>query len=124
MEENANSRKIIFGNIRGIKPLRNTTKINFIEDYSNMCNGDIICLTETHLKSEIGDSEININGYSAHRCDRERTKEGGTIIYTKNCVNASKLVEWRNNQCELVGIQIRKLNTLILCLYRQTQQWL
>ena len=60
MEENANSRKIIFGNIRGIKPLRNTTKINFIEDYSNMCNGDIICLTETHLKSEIGDSEINI----------------------------------------------------------------
>ena len=83
-----------------------------------MCNGDIICITETHLKSEIGDGEININGYTAHRCDRERTKGGGTIIYTKNCVNAFKHLEWRNNQCELVGIQIRKLNTLILCLYR------
>ena len=111
IEKIPESNKIIFGNIRGIKPLRNTTKIDFLSDYINICDSSIICLTESHLRSEIGDGEINLQDYTKHRCDRERLKGGGTIIYTKNCIKASKCLEWKNNQCELVGVQVKELNT-------------
>ena len=31
---------------------------------------DIICITETHLNSDIWDAEININGFSLYRNDK------------------------------------------------------
>ena len=75
-------------------------KIDFLSDFINICDSSIICLTQSHLRSEIGDGEINLQDYTTHRCDREWLKGGDTIIYTKNYIKASKCLEWKNNQCE------------------------
>ena len=76
---------IIFGNIRGLKPLCNGTKIDLISDLANISNSDFMILTESHLKDEIQDCEIAIDGFSVNRCDRKtKTKGGGVVIYSKD----------------------------------------
>ena len=61
---------------------------------------DIICISETHLNSDILDSELNINGYEFFRKDRDFDIElesandptdvsggGGSIIYFKESIH-------------------------------------
>lgn len=40
----------------------------------------ILALSETRLIKDMKDSEINISGYSAARCDSENRKTGGILI--------------------------------------------
>ena len=70
-------------------------------------------MTETHLSDEIGDPEINIDGFHPHRCERARNSHGRTIIYTDEYLKAMKILEFRNEQCEVVGVLIRDMKTII-----------
>jgi len=51
---------------------------------------DIFGITETHLSSDINNNEININGYSILRNDRETNNWGGTLIYYAENLAASE----------------------------------
>lgn len=61
---------------------------------------NLIFLTETHLRENIGDQEISIKGYKTVRCDSHSTHTGGVLIYVKNRIkltvtsNFSELGNW------------------------------
>lgn len=44
---------------------------------------EILCISETHVTSEIGDNELHIPGYIVTLCYSNSTHTGGTIIYIK-----------------------------------------
>ena len=60
-------------------------KINEIETtLINNLGTDIVCLSETWLKHQIKDSEVDINGYRIHRKYRLDTRAGGVGMYVNN----------------------------------------
>ena len=60
-------------------------KINEIETtLINDLGIDIVCLSETWLKPEITDNDIDITGFKIHRKDRIDTRAGGVGIYINN----------------------------------------
>ena len=74
---------VYYQNIRGFvgagkgltdpSPVLNRTKINEFEGYVYMSKPDIICITETWLWGEFGDSEIlKADSYKIYRLDRSR----------------------------------------------------
>ena len=74
---------VYYQNIRGFvgagkgltdpSPVLNRTKINEFEGYVYMSKPDIICITETWLWGEFGDSEIlKPDSYKIYRLDRSR----------------------------------------------------
>ena len=77
-------------------------------------------MTESHLKDEIKDSEIKIEGFNLHRCDRIENRQGGVIIYTHESleINDERTTKFSNGCCELLTLNISSLNTHIICLYR------
>ena len=87
----------IFGNIRGLYPKCNKTKIDQIYDISKLEGANILAITESHLSEDIKDCEVRMDGYDIHRSDRERTTHGGVIVYTKKELKAIKLCEWKNS---------------------------
>lgn len=74
----------------------------------------VVALTETRLTEDIDDSEINITGYSAVRCDGETRATGGVIIYIKEKVKYKVLFRRKiigNYWCVAVWIDERKVYT-------------
>ena len=108
----------LFGNICGLYPKSNKTKVDYLSDSAFIEGANILCLTESHLLDEIKDCEVKILGYDIHRSDRVRTSHGGVVIYTKTELKAIKLNEWNNAQCEIVSVLIKELKVLIICIYR------
>lgn len=51
-----------------------------------------VCLTESYLRNDIADCEINIDGFTVYRYDGSESKEKGSIIYTKNCLKVTKIL--------------------------------
>ena len=48
----------------------NKNKVKYLGDTAIESNAAFIALTETHLKPDILDSEVNIKGWSLYRTDR------------------------------------------------------
>ena len=67
-------------NIRGLYSNHNTEKIDIIYDLAVDNNAFLICLTETHLKKNILNSEITNKYWSILRADRTDTLCGGAAI--------------------------------------------
>ena len=117
LEETVES--FLFGNIRGIMPLNNNkVKLNFLSDCASINNNLIVALTESHLSCNIKDCEVKFGDHDIHRCDRESNNHGGVIIFSKKNSKTTKILEWRNEQCEVVGVFIKSVKTLFFCVYR------
>ena len=106
------------GNIMGLFPKTNQSKIKAIGDITNLNNINILAFSETHLNSDIFDSEIEIDEFISHRCDRSDRSHGGVIIYVRNIFPSMKILEFSNNKCEVVGVLLEKHNTIIINVYR------
>lgn len=52
-----------------------------------------LCLTETHVTSEIDDDEINIGGYKIERVDSESRHTGGVIFYIRADIQHNVLLK-------------------------------
>ena len=107
-------------NIQGlIKNQNNKCKINFLGE---LCKENkILILTETHLKPDISDEEVQIPDFNIHRCDRRADRKcGGVAIYTHNTlqVNESSVLTFSNSVCELLALKLVEPSLHILCLYR------
>ena len=89
-----------------------------IEDMANMDGISIIALSESHLSSEILDGEIEIEGFISHRCDRTNRTHGGVITYVRSSISSTKVLEFSNSKCEVVGVLLEKCETLIINAYR------
>ena len=89
-----------------------------LADIAVMEDSNIIILSETHLKPEVGDCEIKVDRFNVFRSDREDKSHGGMLIYTKEDLSVKKVMEWKNTQCEVVAVVVRELRTLVISIYR------
>ena len=76
-------------------------------------------LTETHLKPEILDAEVKVEGWSLYRADRGPGKShGGVAIYLRNDLIGQLVVAHSSSMCETLVVKVKALNLLLACLYR------
>ena len=115
--ELSDSTTIIQGNIRGLWSY-DKTKILSIERFAELYNSIVIALSETHLFSEIEDSEVAIKGWSLFRADRSVRKCGGTIIYVRDGIPVTEESNFSNCFCEIMAVYLPSKNTAIVSLYR------
>ena len=83
---------------------------------------DIFSVTETHLSSNVSDSEISINGYTLYRRDRQsHSKGGGVVVYVKDSLLVSRRTDLESTNVEGVWLEIfitKSRNILLGSLYR------
>ena len=97
----------------------NRNKVKYLRDTAIQSNAPFIVLTETHLKPEISDAEVAIEGWSLYRADRGPLKShGGVAIYLRNDLIGQLVSVHSNNQCETLVVKIKTLNLLLMCVYR------
>jgi len=61
---------VIYANMQGPYPNCNQSKVPFLHDMTNYRNIRFISLTETHMKPDIQNSEIPLEGFTPYRSDR------------------------------------------------------
>jgi hypothetical protein len=110
--------KIAHLNINGL--LNKLTEVQNILDQTSF---DIFGISETHLRKDIPDEWINIDGYSFVRRDRDTGLGGGVLIYFKTNLTAYLAPRWDNTQLEAIwlNITIRSQSFLVGCIYRPPQ---
>ena len=114
------SRKLslIFGNIRGIFPASDKSKISQLDYLSRENNSIVIALTESHLNSDILDSEVNMDGWAVVRSDRVARSHGGVINYVRDDIPYSDELIFSNTVCEVLGIYLFQENIAVVTVYR------
>ena len=74
--------------------------MKYLRDTAIESNAPFIAITETHLKPEILDPEVKIDGWSLYRTDRGPGKtHGGVAIYLRNDLIGQLVVSHSNNMC-------------------------
>lgn len=104
---------------QNIQSLR--AKLSQLEILLSKDNTDILCFSETYLKSQnVG--IIQLPGYKLAACFCRSKSRGGVAIYVKNNINFNSLhcIEslsmYFNFEC--CGISLPELNCIIVCVYR------
>ena len=114
-----NKNGAIYCNIRGLWLHSNRNKVKYLRDTAIQSNAPFIALTETHLKPEIQDAEVKIEGWSLYRSDRGPGKShGGVAIYLRNDLIGQLVAVHSNSQCETLVVKVKTLNLLLMCVYR------
>lgn len=85
---------------------------------SDIYDASIMCITETHLNSNITDSEISISNYNIFRKDRIVGKYGGSCIYVHKSITAELITEFDAPDSVGIAVMINKIPYKILCVYR------
>ena len=67
-------------------------------------NPDIICITESWANANIGDGEININGYTVFRRDRHNRIGGGVLLYVKHNIKALHRTDLETTHVKWYGV--------------------
>ena len=78
---NKNKNAGLYCNIRGLLLQSNRNKVKYLRDTAIESNAPFIVITETHLKPEILDPEVKIDGWSLYRTDRGPEKHMGEWQY-------------------------------------------
>ena len=77
----------------------------------------LVNFTETWLDETI--KEADIEGFHTYRCDRtsDITRDG-VAIYLYDKIETGQIWEKRFNKCEMIGVEIKELQTINLVVYR------
>ena len=79
----------------------------------------IICITETHLNSEIKNSEIYLNNFNIFRVDRKNGKKcGGSCIFVHKSIHAELIPNFNAPDSLGVTLEIGNSCSKLLCIYR------
>ncbi|XP_076045726.1 uncharacterized protein LOC143027968 [Oratosquilla oratoria] len=108
------------GNIQGLYPKSNQSKVPYLGDLAKIEDFMIIALTETHLSVDVRDAEIQLENYTIYRTDRKNRSHGGTIIYLRDDItpNAKLILSYTDDQVQLQALHIQKLNMVVINCYR------
>ncbi len=112
---------ILCCNIEGLMVRKKRHKIKMIEEIGYEYNTAVICITESHLRNNIQDAEVTIQGYESFRADRiEGRKKGGVIVYIRKDIaeSAIMLVAGSNGEVEYVIVHIKVWNMILATVYR------
>nr|CAI5831929.1 unnamed protein product [Callosobruchus analis] len=108
---------MLFLNIRSL-----SCKLDELELQIGEKNYDILCLCE-HWLTDQNIEQCNLNNFniSNYYC-RKLTKGGGVMIYAKDNIVTKKISVIdslsEEKHCEIVGVEIKDPNIIILCTYR------
>ena len=97
------------------------SKINQIRFLLEKASFDIFAITETHLKGEIEDKEIEIENYDVKRFDRKDKNGGGYLIYYKTSLTiipVDNIHEAKDTEAVWIQLCIRSQKFLVGALYR------
>ena len=93
--------------------------MKYLRDTAIESNAPFIALTETHLKPDILDPEVKIEGWSLYRTDRGPGKShGGVAIYLRNDLIGQLVASHSNSMCETLAVKVKTLNLILICVYR------
>ena len=90
-----------------------------LDNYIYLHNPDVICITETWLKSDIVVTAIK--DYNVYRCDRTSKNGGGVLVAVKNCIISRLKTAIKVGNCECIIVDITRENNVlcrISCIYR------
>ena len=94
-------------------------KINELRVVAELYNAKILCVTETHLYSNIKDAEIKLDNFRIFRKDRNSGKKfGGSCIFVHNSIDAELLDSFIAPDSVGVHIKLDTLSFKLLCVYR------
>lgn len=84
-----------------------------------MVRPDILCLTETHITTEVTDHELNLKNYNILRTDSNSTRTRGVLTYIKKNIYFKQIIIDKLEGTWINIIQVKGKNGFILCnLYR------
>ena len=114
-------------NIQGLRLEKDFTKNVQLSDKSTIENALIVALTETWLKPDILDAEIDLKGFNTFRADRSERSRGGACLFVRNDLSAVPILSYSNDVVEVVGAKVRELEALVFSVYRppdtQRSEW-
>ena len=87
---------------------------------SELCNFDVICITESWLDGRTADDDVKIENFKLFRRDRPGDHHGGICVYIRNNVFSKRRhdLELPNIECLWVEISIKNKIQLIGTFYR------
>ena len=87
---------------------------------SELCNFDVICITESWLDGRTSDDDIKIENFKLFRRDRPGDYHGGICVYVRSNVFSKRRhdLELPNIECLWVEISIKNKIQLIGTFYR------
>ena len=105
--------------VANVRDLLSSTKFEELENMAEQEKLDIIAITESWSNSQIGNSELALKGYAVFRKDREsgvKPRGGGVLLYIKESLIATELVEWRRKECEAVWVGVKDDKGVEICI--------
>src|SRR6478609_8964203 len=75
---------------------------------------DVVGLTETHLDNTIDSDEINIDGFTVFRKDRN-SSGGGVLLYIRNELMPIQMSELETSDIESVYVKIKTKKLSAVC---------
>ena len=112
---------MMFCNIQGLYPRSNKHKVQLLKESAIIENVFLIAITESHLRDEILDAEIVLDGFHLYRSDRaNEIRKGGVIVYVReDFAPGSQIVSFGSNGIvEYVSLYIPKINAIVITIYR------
>ena len=96
-------------------------KLHIVKVLLEETNLDILAVSETHLRSDVPDEEVEIENYEMLRRDRKTDNGwGGVIIYHKEFLNGIEYENETENDLEMVWLEcnVKSQRFLISCVYQ------
>ena len=111
--------KIAHLNVRGLR-----NKVDELRILLKLCRFDAFGVTETHLKSEIAEGEIEIENYKFIRRDRSERHGGGCVLYSRESLKVIHRPDLEEDKVEGICMQVKtgSRDTLIGIIYRPPNQ--
>ena len=78
----------------------------------------VIGLTETWLKPNITDAQVNIEGYNVYRADRIKRDRGGALLYICKEIPVTSKAIFDDNICEAIFCCCSSTETVFVCAYK------
>ena len=118
-------------NVQGLCPQTKPSKVPYIKDVLIDQEHVFFALTETWLDDNYFQAELDIDGYSMFRSDRQRVKakhgrlSGGVCIYIRDdCLSTFEpVIKFSNGVVELLALYSKSINFCIIVIYRQPDQF-
>lgn len=108
------------GNIQGLYPKTNRSKLPFITETALEQDLMLIALTESHLRPEVRDAEVRVKNYTSFRRDRNTRSHGGVITYVRDDLASTThpILSHSDGLVDLQAIHMKSHNLLIINCYR------
>ena len=102
-------------NVRSLR-----SKIDEIRLLQELCNFDILAITESHLDSSVPDFHIEIEGLRFFRLDRPKRKGGGCVLYYAENLTVIYRRDLSDKNLEAIWIQVNfpSVTALFSVIYR------